>query len=67
MKKFLDSDFKTPSTCGGPYLDKCVSVAITEQGIGVRDTKDTGKTTLVFTHNEWNAFVLSVKKGEFDL
>ena len=45
----------------------CVSVKITPDGVGVRDTKDTKKTTLNYTHKEWEIFVAGVKNGEFDL
>ncbi|GAA0417202.1 DUF397 domain-containing protein [Actinoplanes capillaceus] len=45
----------------------CVEVAITDQGVAVRDTKDRSRPAHVFTHAEWNAFVDGVKDGEFDL
>lgn len=66
---FLDEDFKSPSICVKfwPPFFACVSVAITPEAIGVRDTKDATKTTLVFTHEEWSAFIDGVKKGEFDI
>jgi hypothetical protein len=37
-----------------------VSVAITEEAIYVRDTKDQSKTTLHFTRSEWVAFLKGV-------
>ncbi|MFA4846571.1 MAG: DUF397 domain-containing protein [Patescibacteria group bacterium] len=65
---FRDEDFKTARGCPKPYwLFFCVSVAITSDKVGVRDTKDPSKTTLTFTHDEWTAFIDGVKKGEFDL
>lgn len=45
----------------------CVEVAITDQGVAVRDTKDRGKAPHVYTRAEWEAFVAGVKAGEFDL
>ncbi|GGN55955.1 DUF397 domain-containing protein [Actinoplanes lobatus] len=45
----------------------CVEVAITDEGVAVRDTKDRSKPAHVFTHAEWAAFVGGVKDGEFDL
>lgn len=66
---FRDEDFKTPSFSGGHYQvhGHCVSVAVTTEAVGVRDTKDGAKTTLTFTHDEWDAFVKGVKAGEYDL
>lgn len=66
---FSDEDFKTPSICVKPWppFFTCVSVAVTAEAVGVRDTKDASKTTLVFTHDEWIVFLDGVKKGEFDL
>lgn len=45
----------------------CVSVARTEEGVFVRDTKDNGKNTLSFTHDEWRAFLQGAKDGEFNV
>ena len=45
----------------------CVSVKISDDKVQVRDTKDSTKTTLTFTHPEWQAFLKGVKGGEFDL
>jgi hypothetical protein len=45
----------------------CVEVAITDEGVAVRDTKDRSKPAHVFTRAEWDAFVGGVKGGEFDL
>lgn len=44
----------------------CVMVAIKPEGVAVRDSKDAGKSTLFFTHDEWTAFVKGVKDGEFN-
>ena len=61
-----DSDFRTSSWTNRTHDHWCVQVAKKPQGVAVRDSKDTGKTTLFFSHNEWNAFVKGVKAGEFD-
>jgi hypothetical protein len=42
-------------------------VAHKDGAIGVRDSKDASKTTLVFNEAEWDVFVKGVKAGEFDL
>nr|WP_062340527.1 DUF397 domain-containing protein [Herbidospora sakaeratensis] len=45
----------------------CVEVARLDEGqVGVRDSKDRNGTALVFTQNEWQAFIGGVKRGEFD-
>lgn len=46
----------------------CVEVAALDDGqVGVRDSKHRSGPVLVFTPDEWNAFVGGVKDGEFDL
>jgi hypothetical protein len=45
----------------------CVEVAILDDAVAVRDTKDRSGPVLVFTPAEWNAFVAGAKGGEFDL
>ena len=68
---FKDNDFKTSSFSSGPGgmrpSPRCVAVAKKGDVIAVRDTKDAAKTTLSFTHEEWEAFVAGVKNGEFDV
>lgn len=44
----------------------CVSVKISDAGIQVRNTKDSTKTTLMFSRDEWEAFLVGAKAGEFD-
>lgn len=44
----------------------CVEVAVLDQGVAVRDTKDRARAVLFFTNAEWAAFVGGVKDGEFD-
>lgn len=48
-------------------VTNCVEVAVSSGGIGVRDGKCADSPVLSFTRDEWNAFVLGVKSGEFDL
>ncbi len=45
----------------------CVAVKISDEGVGVRDTKDVNDTTLNFSREEWGAFIKAVKDGEFDV
>ncbi len=46
----------------------CVEVASNLPGvIGVRDSKNPTGPALIFTPDEWSAFLSGVKTGEFDL
>ena len=46
----------------------CVEVAYVEGVIGVRDTKDNGRgSVLMFNEVEWNAFLAGAGAGEFDI
>lgn len=62
---FKDADFKMSSCCDKHRM--CVEVAIKPDAVGVRDTKDPNKHTLVFTRDEWAAFIAGVCNGEFNL
>lgn len=57
--------FRTSTYSGG---GNCVEVGRTADGsVMVRDTKDANRAlSLVFTKDEWAAFVLGVKHGEFE-
>jgi hypothetical protein len=45
----------------------CVEVAhLPDGGVALRDTKDRGKPAHVYTGDEWDAFLVGVKAGEFD-
>jgi len=46
---------------------QCVEVRITKQNIAVRDSKNPEADIMVFSNDEWNAFIQGVKNGEFDL
>ena len=62
--KVSDRDFRK-SRWSKNNPKTCVMVAIKPEGVAVRDSKDSGKHTLFFTHDEWNAFVKGVKEDEF--
>ena len=44
----------------------CVEVAILDESVAVRDSKDPSGPVLVFTTFEWRAFLDGVRDGEFD-
>jgi len=41
-------------------------VAILDESVAVRDSKDPSGPVLVLTPHEWRAFVAGVRDGEFD-
>lgn len=55
------------STRSGPNCDNCVEVAFIDGAIAVRDSKDPQGPALLFTPDEWDAFVGGAKDSEFDL
>jgi hypothetical protein len=44
----------------------CVEVALVDNQVAVRDSKDRGGSVLVFTAHEWASFLRGVRAGEFD-
>jgi hypothetical protein len=55
------------SSRSGPNCDNCVEVAFVDDAIAVRDSKLPDGPVLLFTQEEWDAFVGGAKDGEFDL
>lgn len=55
------------SSRSGPNCDNCVEVAFLTEAIAVRDSKNPAGPALIFTPDEWDAFVGGTKLGEFDL
>lgn len=55
------------SVRSGPNCDNCVEVAFVDGAIAVRDSKNSTGPVLIFTPQEWDAFVGGAKDGEFDL
>lgn len=66
-KKFSDGDFIKSPMCNDSYIFCCVEVARKDGEVAVRDTKDPSKTMLVFTNDEWKAFIDGAKTGAFDV
>ncbi|MCA2183190.1 DUF397 domain-containing protein [Nonomuraea glycinis] len=46
---------------------QCTEVAFVGDQVAVRDSKDRTGPVLIFTADEWRAFVGGAKLGEFDL
>ena len=63
----LDDAAWRKSTRSGPYSDNCVEVAFVGGAIALRDSKNRAGAVLLFTPEEWLAFVDGAKDGEFDL
>jgi hypothetical protein len=48
--------------------DGCVEVAhLADGSVAVRDSKHAARPAHVFDREEWAAFIIGVKNGEFDL
>jgi Domain of unknown function (DUF397) len=45
----------------------CVEVAVLDEAVAVRDSKDRSGPVLIFTPAEWDAFMAGARNGEFDL
>ena len=50
----------------GPISDNCVEIAAIAGGVAMRDSKDPTGPALLFTEQEWDAFVGGAKDGDFD-
>jgi Domain of unknown function (DUF397) len=55
------------SSRSGPYSDNCVEIAFVDGAIAMRDSKHPDGPVLLFTAEEWDAFVEGAKDGEFDV
>jgi hypothetical protein len=59
-----DHEFRISSYCGS---GACVEVAQRQDGsIAVRDSKDRAHQELIYSRDEWIAFIRGAKAGEFD-
>jgi hypothetical protein len=45
----------------------CVEVAIRDDGVAVRDSRNRDGAVLQFSHRDWVAFLRGVEAGEFEL
>lgn len=64
----LTSAIWCKSSYSGSNGGNCVEVARNLPGIvAVRDSKDPDGGALVFTPDEWRAFIAGAQAGEFDL
>lgn len=55
------------SAHSGAHTDNCVEIAFVDRAVAVRDSKNPDGPVLIFTPDEWDAFVGGAKDGEFDL
>lgn len=54
------------SSASGPYSDNCVEVAFIGDAVLVRDSKDPDGPVLLYTREEWAAFLTGIRRNEFD-
>jgi hypothetical protein len=60
-----NAQWKTSSLSGGN--GQCTSVAFVGNQVAVRNDSIADSPIVLFTHDEWRAFIGGVKLGEFDL
>jgi hypothetical protein len=65
----MQMDLATVRWRKSPYsgTNGCVEVALVEDQVAVRDSKDPGGPVLLFTAHEWEAFLNGAREGVFDL
>ena len=59
----MDNTWRTSSFSGNQ--GNCVETRFDGEMVHLRDTKDRTKPDHMFTMDEWKAFILGVKNGEF--
>ncbi len=60
----MTKGFQRPKGCG---IGACVEVAIDEQQVSVRDSKQgEDGAVLTFDQAEWRAFITAAKAGQYD-
>jgi hypothetical protein len=56
------------SSYSGPTGGNCVEVAfLADRAVAVRNSRHADGPALVFTRDEWHAFLCGARDGEFDL
>jgi Domain of unknown function (DUF397) len=55
--------WRTATSCAA---GNCVQVAVTDDGVAVRDSKNPDGGLLLYTASEWRSFLIGAKNGEFD-
>ena len=66
MSVELDDAKWFKSSFSGPNCDNCVEVAFVGQATAVRDSKNPDGPALLFTPDEWSAFLEGALHGEFN-
>jgi hypothetical protein len=58
------AEWRTSSYSAG---NGCVEVALVGDQVAVRDSKEAARPILMFTADEWRAFLAGVRDGEFEI
>ncbi len=68
MGNNIDNAIWRKSSYSGSNGGNCVEIADNLPGtVAVRDSKDSGGPALAFTPDDWRAFTVAIKTGEFNL
>jgi hypothetical protein len=64
----IDNFIWRKSSYSGSNGGNCVEIADNLPAVvAVRDSKDSAGPVLVFTPDDWQAFMVAIKAGEFDI
>ncbi|MFC4589171.1 DUF397 domain-containing protein [Sphaerisporangium corydalis] len=62
--RYSDLAWRVARDCN---TSNCVTVAVTDGMVAVRDSKNPDSPVLLYTESEWQAFINGAKNGEFDI
>lgn len=64
MPETIKDWFKSSASTGA---NNCVEVRVHTSGVDVRNSQDPHGPSVQFTPDEWGAFLVGAREGEFDL
>jgi hypothetical protein len=65
--RLANAVWRKSSRSNGNGGNNCVEVAFVDGGVGVRDSRDPTGPALLFTPDQWAAFLEAAKHGDLDL
>jgi hypothetical protein len=64
MADWSEADWRRSTLCAN---GSCVEVAVADRHVAMRDSKMRNSPVLQFDRKSWEAFLVGVRHGEFDL
>lgn len=65
LEELAVAPWRKSSRSNGNGSNNCVEVAMLADAVAVRDSKDRQGPVLIFTKNEWRAFLVKIRAGDF--